>query len=249
MPDPLLKIRIQGRYQDTLLRADGSTVEFEERSNQIQDDGLVILASLLRHYDWPINGSGHPQWMGVGFGSAAWDADWPTPPTRDTSENSLVDEQARVAVADVDWRWVNDLGAEVLIPTDKVRAIVTIEPGVATGLVREFGFFGGDSEGAPGVNDLMMNWVPHEAIPKGALDTLIRRMTFVFTAVFGPEEIPMSYFSVNETGELTMKMNAAGTSSVTIDYAGPAASARFLFYLGGTLQGILDETGWQTEGV
>lgn len=238
-------IGIRGRYRDTLVRADGTVLEFPERHNQIQNMGLIVQAALLRGYTWPAVDA-HIRYMDIGAGNPAWDAGWPSEPALDVEANALFDWSLRVPVST--WTFLDGVGEPTATPTMVIRAEVILGPGVGTGTLREFGFFGGGSGAAPGVSDHMVNWVAHQPIYKGPLDTLTRRMSFIFTPVFGPEEIPMSYFNVDEEGVLTMFMNQDHTSKVTLDPdGGPGATPQFVFYLGGTPQGYLDNTGFHAE--
>lgn len=169
---------LYGRWRDILRDGVGrETSRSDIRPNAIVTDCRRILASFMA-------GSGGPGIEGMLFGSgvSAWDIGGAPPAT--PAQVALIDPAPfLVPAADLVIDFVDDLGAVVAGPTNRLQIVATLGPGVppwpdaghVAGSLREFGLLG-----RIGAVPALINYVTHPVINKDAASTLERTIWLVF---------------------------------------------------------------------
>jgi hypothetical protein len=166
----------QGKWKDTYLYEDGSSLETDWSPNQMQDTSQVGTARLWSEIvSGEVPAIGGFQYLALGEGDSGWDI---TPPTKSYQQDILTSELDRIAInpstdivyldlssPDLDnplvsgtpTRWV-----EIVILIDIDRGI---DPITNVGYLREFALFGIDATSAVD-SGIMLNWVSHNLITK-----------------------------------------------------------------------------------
>ena len=172
------QIMLQGKYWDQLITASGDRFDFGWRSNVIVNQCRQLLAAFMKGD--PSNGI---QFIALGRGDVAWDAEMPVSP--DISTDQLTDPSpATVAVTDTEMQidYLDSVGAITTDPSHRIQVTVTLAPGslpIAMGEtafpLREFALFGQLNP-----DDFMIDYVRHPVMNIGPEDTLIRRVRLVF---------------------------------------------------------------------
>ncbi len=168
---------LRGFWRDRILHPGGAVTGGPVRSNAIVLDCRRILASFV---------AGAPslgiQGLQFGTGLAAWDVDGPQP--AGPGQVALVDPNPFTEpAADMALDFVDDLGAVVAGPTNRLQIVATLGPGDPpwpdpnhiAGSLREFGLIG-DLNGTPA----LINYVTHPVINKDPASTLERTLWLVF---------------------------------------------------------------------
>lgn len=170
---------LHGRYRDRIW-GPGGTLQHDSdvQSNAIVHDCRRILASLL--------GGGAAlgiQGMAFGSGDPSWDGTGGPPPAT-PSQVALVDTAPfLVPAANLQIDFVDDIGAVVASPTNRLQIIATLGPGLppwpdadhVAGSLREFGLVG-----ELGGTRSLINYVTHPVINKDPASTLERTLWLVF---------------------------------------------------------------------
>jgi len=168
---------LRGFWRDRICHGDGRVTEGTVQSNTIVVDCRRILSSFM---------AGAPslgvQGMQFGAGLAAWDA--AGPPAATAAQTALVDASPfTVPAAAMQFDFVDDLGAVVAGPTNRLQIVATLGPAEPpwpdanhiAGSLREFGLIG-ELNGAPA----LINYVTHPVINKDPASTLERTLWLVF---------------------------------------------------------------------
>lgn len=169
---------LEGKYHDRLITAAGDCMDFGWRSNVIVDQCRRLLAAFMKG-----DAASGIQYLALGRGDAAWDAEAPAPP--DMSTDKLTDPApVTVAVTDAEMTiaFLDNIGDITAGPSHRIQVTVTLPPGslpIAAGdaafPLREFALFG-----QLAADDIMIDYVRHPVMNIGPEDTLIRKIRLVF---------------------------------------------------------------------
>jgi hypothetical protein len=186
------RISIRGRYRDILI-GPGKRIVYDSgwRSNTIVRQCRVLLAGFMKS-DQQASGI---QYLAVGQGDEAWDAQWntATPPPPDPSSTNLqnrfdppIPVPPASPVPGKDYLEIiylddsdNPAASGVVTNTLQIKAVLS--PGYPapsqfnTYPLREFGLFG-----SFGATDYMINYVKHPVIYKDTSATLVREIRLYF---------------------------------------------------------------------
>ena len=168
---------LHGLWRDRILNSDGYVTEGAIRQNAIVVDCRRILSSFM---------AGAPslgiQGLQFGAGLAAWDVGGP--PAATAAQTALVDPNPFTGPSSsMQFDFVDDLGAVVAGPTNRLQIVATLGPGEPpwpdgdhiAGSLREFGLIG-ELNGSPA----LINYVTHPVINKDPASTLERTLWLVF---------------------------------------------------------------------
>lgn len=169
---------LKGFWRDRVLGPDGGIVsQGRLRPNAIVVDCRRILASFVAG-----TSALGIQGMRFGAGLAAWDGSGP--PAATPGQTALIDPNSfLVAATDLEIDFVDDTGAVVAVPTNRLQVIATLGPGSppwpdanhVAGSLREFALVG-ELAGTPA----LINYVTHPVINKDPASTLERTLWLVF---------------------------------------------------------------------
>lgn len=169
---------LSGRWRDVIRNRSGTVIrQTEVRPNTIVVDCRRILASFMA-------GASTLGIQGMLFGSglAAWDSGGP--PAATPTQTALADPNPfLVPAANLQIDFVDDVGAVVAGPTNRLQIVATLGPGAppwpdpnhVAGSLREFGLVG-----ELGLSPALINYVTHPVINKDPANTLERTLWLVF---------------------------------------------------------------------
>lgn len=180
-------LSLSGKWQDTIVQPDGTSVSGDVHHNQIQDGAFLVVSGLLANQYNPANEPvgtpimGGIEYLDVGTGDVSWDDPAVTPPQPETAtqlqsafHRVTLDQNQITFVPDGDPFNGNGVSQT---PTNRIRIRVTLGNDIA-GSLREFGLFCRTDvadAAASAVNaGLMFNWVIHPLIEKDAALTIER---------------------------------------------------------------------------
>ena len=155
----------KGIWKDTYIYPDGSQIETEWNSNQIQSGAAKIAAELISKSvaGQPVSNNGFI-YLALGEGDSSWDV---TPPTLDPTSATLLSEIDRIPItSSTDVIYLDPTTTlQVVGPTRMVEVSVFIDFNRGIGSLREFGLVVGNATSTANSGELF-NWVRHDLITK-----------------------------------------------------------------------------------
>lgn len=170
-------VRMKGEWRDTITYEDGTVVEGDWRSNQVQNQNAILLASLMKN----LGGKQGILQFAAGEGLPSWDGGSPAQPASDTTLTNEIFRKG-ISAGEITFRDPNTFVDIEPTPSNVIQVDIVLGTTEANGSLREFGIFGGDATGAADSGD-MVNWVIHGRIDKDNTMTITRSIRFTFQVV------------------------------------------------------------------